>query len=117
MHEGTITTSYRYDKQRQLFINNHRLYLEIKDNISLENEAMHLWTCCLNLLIDMGRCSDVDRIDYHYLIGEVGKHHPAYGPLLKAVPITTRIKLSPLPIIGLQAYCRLYTTFKSTLKA
>ena len=117
MHEGTITTSYRYDKQRQLFLNNHRLYLEIKDNPSLASEAMHLWTCCLNLLIDMGRCADVDRIDYHYLIGEASKYRPAYGPLFKAVSVATRIKLSPLPLIGLQAYFRLYATFKSTLKA
>ena len=117
MHEGTITTSYRYDKQRQLFLNNHRLYLEIKENQSLEHEAMHLWTCCLNLLIDMGRCADADRVDYQYIIGDTSKHRPAYGTLFKATPIATRIKLSPLPLIGLRAYCRLHAILKSTLKA
>ena len=117
MHDGTITTSYRYGKQRQLFTNNHRLYLEIKDNTALCAEAKHLWICCLNLLIDMGRCTDADRTDYYHTIAELEKHRPAYSKLMKAAPMATRLKLSPLPLIGLHAYCRLYVTFTKSLKA
>lgn len=118
MHAGTITTSYRYDKQRQLFLNNHRLYLEIKDHEALRLEAMRLWICCLNLLIDMGRCADADKTDYHYLIAETDTHHPPYDALLKAAPnLATRIKLFPLPAVGLSVYCRSYVTLTKSLRA
>ena len=117
MHEGTITTSYRYDKQRQLFNNNHQLYLEIKDNRALYTEALQLWRCCLNLLIDMGRCTDVNKEDYRHIVGMTHKHHPPYRELLKTSPMATRLKLSPLPLIGLQNYCRIYTSLSKSLKA
>lgn len=117
MHPGTITTSYRYDKQRQLFENNHRLYKEIKENDTLRTEAMHLWICCLNLLIDMGRCTDADQADYHYMIDEADAHHPSYKELIKAAPdIATRAKLLPLALVGLRAYCRSYTSLTKPLQ-
>lgn len=117
MHPGTITTSYRYDKQRQLFENNHRLYKEIKDDKALQLEALRLWICCLNLLIDMGRCTDADQADYHYMLDEADAHHPAYKALIKAAPdIATRAKLLPLPLVGLKAYCRSYTTLTRPLQ-
>lgn len=116
MHAGTITTSYRYDKQRQLFENNHRLYKEIKDNKMLQLEAMRLWICCLNLLVDMGRCTDVDTADYQRTIEEADAYHPSYRELIKAAPaMATRIKLLPLPLIGLKAYCHAYTTLTQPL--
>ena len=117
MHEGTITTSYRYDKQRQLFINNHKLYLEIKDNKELYTEALQLWICCLNLLIDMGRCIDVDKEDYRHIIGITDKHRPSYRKLMKSCRCGNKLKLSPLPLVGLQTYCRVYTTLTKSLKA
>ena len=117
MHPGTITTSYRYDKQRQLFENNHRLYKEIKDDKALQLETLRLWICCLNLLIDMGRCTDTDQTDYHYMIDEADAHHPSYKELIKAAPdIATRAKLLPLPFIGLKAYCRSYTSLTKPLQ-
>lgn len=117
MHPGTITTSYRYDKQRQLFENNHRLYIAIKDDAALRTEAMHLWICCLNLLVDLGRCADADKSDYAAIVEEAEKHHPSYRELIKAAPnITTRAKLLPLPIVGLSAYCRAYTTLTQPLQ-
>lgn len=118
MHPGTITTSYRYHKQRQLFINNHLLYTQIKDNLALRTEAMHLWACCLNLLIDMGRCTDVDKADYEHIIQETDKHHPSYKALLQAAPsMATRLKLLLLPAIGLAAYCRSYVALTKPLQA
>ena len=117
MHPGTITTSYRYNKQRQLFENNHRLYKEIKDDKALKLEALRLWICCLNLLIDMGRCTDADQADYSYMIDEADAHHPSYRELLKAAPdIATRAKLLPLPLMGLKAYCRSYTALTKPLR-
>lgn len=117
MHEGTITTSYRYDKQRQLFINNHKLYIEIKENRGLYAEALQLWICCLNLLIDMGRCIDVDKEDYRHIIGITDKHRPSYRELMKAGIYGNNLKLSPLPLVGLQTYCRVYATLTKPLKA
>ena len=117
MHPGTITTSYRYDKQRQLFENNHRLYKEIKEDNALRTEAMRLWICCLNLLIDLGRCTDIDRSDYEAIIEDVEKHRPAYKALIKAAPnATTHAKLLPLPLVGLRAYCRSYITLTKPLQ-
>lgn len=117
MHPGTITTSYRYNKQRQLFENNHRLYKEIKDDKALQLETLRLWICCLNLLIDMGRCTDADQADYHYMIDEADAHHPSYKELIKAAPdIATRAKLLPLPFMGLKAYCRSYTALTKPLQ-
>ena len=117
MHPGTITTSYRYDKQRQLFENNHRLYKEIKDDKALQLETLRLWICCLNLLIDMGRCTDADQTDYRHMIDEADAHHPSYRELLKAAPdIATRAKLLPLPLMGLKAYCRSYTALTKPLR-
>lgn len=116
MHPGTITTSYRYDKQRQLFENNHRLYIAIKDDAALRTEAMHLWICCLNLLVDLGRCADADKSDYAAIVEEAEKHHPSYRELIKAAPNTaTRAKLLPLPVVGLSAYCRAYITLTQPL--
>ena len=116
MHPGTITTSYRYDKQRQLFENNHHLYKEIKDNKTLQPEALKLWICCLNLLIDMGRCTDADKTDYLSVIEEADTYRPAFKELIKnSSSIATRIKLLPLPLMGLKTYCHAYTTLAKSL--
>ena len=116
MHADSITTSYRSQKQRQLFEGNHRLYMEILDIPELETEALHLWIYCLNHLIDMGRCADVDWEDYRRIVKETDKYHPSYKALLNAAPDTaTRIKLLPLPLIGLHTYCRLYVALTKTL--
>ena len=118
MHAGSITTSYRYEKQRQLFESNHRLYLDIKDNSSLQNEALRLWIECLNQLIDLGRCADADKEDYHVRVKAMRQHRPSYRQLLKAAPtLKTRIKLLPLPIIGLPNYCTLYVKLAKPLRA
>ena len=93
------------------------LYKEIKDDKALKLEALRLWICCLNLLIDMGRCTDADQADYHYMIDEADAHHPPYKELIKAAPdIATRAKLLPLPFMGLKAYCRSYTTLTKPLQ-
>ena len=116
MHQGSITTSYRYRKQKALFEGNHRLYREVKDVPSLHDEALRLWTYCLNQLIDMGRCVDVDRVDYWRVVAEADKHHPSYNALLKVVPnVATRIKLMPLLVLSLKSYCRLYTALTKSL--
>ena len=118
MHEGTITTSYRYIRQRQLYTNSHRLYLKIKDDASLRTESLRMWIYCLNLLIDMGRCSDVDKADYACIVEDADKQRPTYSALLKAAPsMGTRLKLMPLSLIGLKAYCRSYIALTQTLKA
>ena len=118
MHEGTITTSYTYQKQRQLLINNHRLYMCVREHEALRTDALQLWICCLNLLIDLGRCFDADRIDYASLVEEMGRCRPSYRALLAAAPDKgTRLKLLPLPIVGLRTYCHIYTTLTKTLKA
>ena len=116
MQEGSITTSYRYHKLRALFEGNHRLYLEIKDDASLQTEALQVWVGCLNQLIDMGRCADVDSKEYRRMMDEVDKHHPVYRVLLGAVPsIITRIKLFPLLWTRVQTYCRIYIALTKTL--
>ena len=118
MHEGTITTSYTYLKQRQLLVNNHKLYMCVKGNPTLWTDALQLWICCLNLLIDLGRCFDADKPDYAVLIKEIERQRPPYRALLTAAPDRgTRLKLIPLPIVGLRAYCHIYTTLTRRLKA
>ena len=116
MHPGSITTSYRYGKQRALFGGNHRLYMEIRNIPSLQPESLHLWVHCLNQLVDMGRCADADKADYARVLGEAEGHHPSYGALLKAAPrAVTKLKLMPLLLLGLRAYCRLYVFFTKPL--
>ena len=119
MHPGTITTSYRYDKQRQLFENNHRLYKEIKDDKALQLETLRLWICCLNLLIDMGRCTNIDHADYDKQIRETEWHRPPYRRLIRhtmrSPHRTKHIKLLPLPILGLTVYLRCYIALTPTL--
>ena len=116
MHPGTITTSYRYGKQRQLFDNMHRLYLEIRDDVALRAEPLQLWIVCLNQLIDLGRCADVDKADYRKVLDEVESTRPDYRALVEAAPkAVTRLKLMPLPIVGLVAYCRIYIALTKPL--
>ena len=119
-NSNTITTNYRYVKSRQLFTNNHRLYREIKEDDSLRLEAMSLWSCCLNQLIDMGRCFDVDREDYKRIMMEVEAARPAYstllGTMLRKPKGLKPFKLLPLPIVGLAVYLRLYLLLASSLK-
>ena len=116
MHSGSITTSYRYLKQKALFEGNHRLYREIKNTPSLGDEALRLWVYCLNQLIDMGRCADVDNVDYSRVVAEADKFRPSCGALIKANPsIVTRIKLLPLLVLSLRNYCRLYALFTQSL--
>lgn len=118
MHEGTITTSYRYVRQRQLFANMHGLYGEIKYDVALRSEALRLWVACLNLLVDMGRCTDVDKVDYARWLVEVERGRPAYGELLRAAHgVSTRLKLLPLLLVGLARYCRTYVALTKPLKA
>lgn len=118
-HDGTITNTYSYTKQRQLFTNNHRLYMQIKDNPTLEREAMELWTCALNLLIDMGRCTDIDHADYNNRVREAEQYRPSYRRLLRHImkgPHRAKhIKLLPLPILGLAIYLRSYIALTSRL--
>lgn len=116
MHQGSITTSHRYCKQKALFEGNLRLYQEIKDIPSLCDEALRLWVYCLNQLIDMGRCADADRAEHHRIVAEADEVHPSYRKLLKAAPNAfTRIKLFPLLVLGLRSYCRLYISFTKPL--
>ena len=116
MHQGSITTSHRYRKQRALFEGNHRLYREIKDTPSLHDEALRLWVYCLNQLIDMGRCADADRVEHLRFVADADKYRPSYRALLGAAPhVATRIKLLPLLVLGLKNYCRLYITFTKPL--
>ena len=116
MHQGTITTSYRYAKQRQLLDNMHRLYIEIKDDARSRIEALRLWIVCLNLLVDLGRCTDADKDDYKIVVDEVERLHPDYRALIKAAPnAATRLKLMPLPVLGLPAYCRTYIALTQPL--
>ncbi|MBR4312698.1 MAG: glycosyltransferase family 2 protein [Bacteroidaceae bacterium] len=114
MHQGTITTSYQYAKQRQLFENKHRIYLEIKDNPMLQHQAIQLWLDCLNLLIDMGRCRDVNKEDYDRVISDVDRQRPPYKVLPKSWSLQS-LKLLPLPWVGLHAYCHCYSALKSIL--
>ena len=116
MHKGSITTSYRYHKQKALFEGNLRLYMEIKDDVSLRTEALHLWVHCLNQLIDLGRCADADKAEYARVMSHAEKHHPSFALLLKEAPsIATRIKLLPLLVLGLKTYCRLYVALAKPL--
>lgn len=116
LRPSSNTTSYRYDKQRMLFADNYRLYQEIRDNVSLQADALKLWLCCLNQLVDMGRCADVDRVDYRHTIAEAAQSSPSCFALFRAAPdMSTHIKMLLLSLLGLSAYCRLYVTFTSTL--
>lgn len=118
MQPGSITTSYRYLKQRHLFEGNHRLYMELKDNAELNDQVLHLWISCLNQLVDMGRCADVDAPDYARVVGEADKWHPSYKALIKAAPdMMTGIKLLPLPVLGLCTYCRIYVALTKSLRS
>lgn len=117
-HEGSITTSYRYKKQRNLFCNNHKLYLEIKANAALQTESLLLWICCLNQLIDMGRCADADKGDFNTIVKETDKTRPAFHALLSVAPnMFVRIKLLPLLFVGLRFYCFLYVALTKQLKS
>lgn len=116
MHSGSITTSYRYHKQRALFEGNHRLFAEIKDIPELQNESLLLWVYCLNQLIDMGRCADVDRDEHKLFVSEADRLHPPYMALLRAShSMSTRLKLLPLPLLGIRTYCRLYIVLTKPL--
>ncbi len=119
-HAGSITTSYKYVKSCQLFTNNHRLYLAIKDNPALRVESMRLWSCCLNQLVDMGRCVDVDKVDYERQIKCVDVERPSYDELLGIMLQEPRrlkaVKLLPLPIVGLAAYLRIYVALTASLR-
>ena len=119
-HVGTITTSYKYVKIRQLLTNNYRLYFIVKDEPSLRAESMWLWTCCLNHLIDMGRCVDVDKVDYKKIVDEVDAVHPPYKHLISAMlkgPKNVKIiKILPLPLVGLATYLRWYVALTATLR-
>ena len=119
-HAGTITTNYKYVKFRHLFANNHRLYLFIKDTPDLRSEVMQLWTYCLNQLIDMGRCADVDRDDYEKVIGAAEAAHPSYKALLGTMFLGAKdvrnLKLLPLPLMGLATYLRIYVALTTTLR-
>lgn len=116
MHSGSITTSYRYHKQRALFEGNHRLFAEIKDIPELQNESLLLWVYCLNQLIDMGRCADVDRDEHKLFVSEADRLHPPYMALLRAShSMSTRLKLLPLPLLGIRTYCRLYIALTKPL--
>ena len=121
INPNSITTRHRYIKQRQLFENNYRLYTEIKGNDLLQDEAIQLWIRCLNQLIDMGRCADVDKEDYNHIVEQTENTHPPYATLLKAATLDRRyktkaIKLLPLPLVGLKAYCRSYIALTPPLK-
>ena len=114
-HSGSITTSHSYAKHRRLFLNNHQLYLKIKDDTALRTESLRLWICCLNQLIDMGRCSDVANADYHHIVDEVSRALPSYGELLQVGWMDRNFKLLPLPVLGLKGYLRCYVALTSKL--
>lgn len=119
-HAGTITTNYKYLKFRNLFDNNHRLYLIARDVSALRAEAMSLWMYCLNQLVDMGRCTDVDKADYKKVIYEAEAAHPPYRTLLGTMLLERKtvknLKLLPLPLVGLATYLRIYVALTPALR-
>ena len=112
-HSGSISTSYSYAKLRQLYTNNQSLYMLVKDDASLRREALRLWYCCLNQLIDMGRVADVDSEDYRQIVSVASLHHPSYVGLVR---VCRKAKLLPLPVLGLSAYLRLYLLLAPPLR-
>ena len=63
-----------------------------------------------------GRCADADRAEHARLVKEAAEHRPPYAELLKSAPrAITRLKLLPLPAMGLRAYCRLYVALTKPL--
>lgn len=118
MHPGTITTVYSYARLRQFFEATHRLYLDIKDNESCRTHTLRLWISCLNRLIDMGRCNDADEAGYACAVRDAESNRPPYSALLRGAPdVATRLKLLPLPLLGLRTYCRLYALLTKSLSA
>lgn len=115
LHSGSITTNYKYIKQKHLFENNFRLYLSTKDNMLLQSESLKLWIGCLNQLVDMGRCADVDTVDFHHVAREAEKQSPSHCALLKMALRNGEFKLLPLPILGLKNYLCCYVALASTL--
>lgn len=115
MHEGSITTNYHYVKQRQLFVNSHQIYLSVKNHEVLHTHTTMLWIYCLNLLIDAGRCKDIDSADYQLLIKEMEGHRPRLISLLRVAIVNRQFKLIPLSLLGLRAYLRFYTALKKKL--
>ena len=113
---GDALTDGLSEEQKALFEGNHWLYMELKDDASLQTEALHLWVHCLNQLIDMGRCADADRVEYHRIVADADKHHPSFKMLLKeSSNLATRIKLFPLLLLGLRTYCRIYVALAKPL--
>lgn len=115
LHSGSITTNYKYIKQKHLFENNFRLYLSTKDNVALRAESLNLWIYCLNLLVDMGRCADVDEADYRHMVEEAEKQSPSHSDMLKIAVKNGKIKFFPLPVLGLRNYLRCYVALTSRL--
>ena len=115
LRRGSITTDYKYIKQRHLFENNYRLYLTIKENSELHSESLRLWTCCLNQFVDMGRCKDIDAKEWCCLMGKFEKESPSWRTILKMALKEGLLKLLPLPILGLKNYLRCYTMLVSRL--
>ena len=113
LHSNSLTSNHQYGRLRQLFMNNYHLYMHIKNDALLSVETMRLWSSCLNQLIDMGRCADVDENDYRNLIADVHKHHPPYMTLLR---VCRKIKLLPLPFMGIKTYMKMYLMFAPLLK-
>lgn len=115
LHSDSITTRHGYVKQRHLFDNNYRLFLSVKDVAALHSESLELWFCCLNQLVDMGRCVDVDKDDYHQVIADVCRYSPPSAKLFREALKKRLFKFLLLPVIGLRNYLRCYVALTSRL--
>lgn len=114
----SITTSYEYINQCQLFDATYSLYLKIKDDNALSTQIVKLWVSCLNRLVDIGRCADVNWIEFNRLLDDVHNSFPSYNILKKStVDTKTIVKLISQYLFGVKNYCRILITFLKPLSS
>ena len=111
--EGSITLRYRFHNQEPLFRHN----IQLLDSITRDGFGIpcriRLWSVCLNLLIDLARCTDADRDYIKAQASKLNSLRPRItGIHSSGLSFRNRIKVLAATLLGTMTICSILSIRK-----
>lgn len=110
-----ITAHYSFQRQEPLFRHNLELLKQVS-RMRMDTESARLWSGCLNLLTDLGRCRDADSGYLDKAASSLSELRPSLTSIISAgAGIKAVLKHISATILGVSATCRMLARNKLPL--
>lgn len=102
----SITRTYRFLYQEPLFRHNFKLLEETAGQGFSPLVMTRLWNVCLNLLIDLNRCSDADKSYIREYASRLNLYRPGIAKAFThCLPVASKLKTLSAAFIGVKGVC------------